>query len=147
MFRWQTSALYIDTRWAEPMSVIQPKTLLSIDDDACTVYAIRVALETTAGWQVLGALSGHEGLAMAVAQLPDVILLDLEMPLMTGMEILSELRTNPATKHIPVVFLTAYPDLAEQCQSAGLGIQAILTKPFNVLTLADQISAALGWTD
>lgn len=147
MFRWQTPALYIDTRWAEPMSVIQPKTLLSIDDDACTVYVIRVALETTTGWQVLGALSGYEGLAMAVAQPPDVILLDLEMPLMTGVEILSELRRNLVTQHIPVIFLTAHPDLAEQHQYGDLDVQAIITKPFDVLTLAHQISAALGWAD
>ncbi|QUY46213.1 response regulator [Acaryochloris marina] len=129
------------------MSIIQPKTLLCIDDDVCTVYVIRVALETTAGWQVLGALSGSEGLTMAIAQPPDAILLDLKMPLMTGMETLLELKKIPTTQNIPIVFLTGRPDLAKQHQYAGLGVQAIITKPFDVLTLAHQISAALDWAD
>lgn len=82
------------------MSTIQLKTLLSIDDDTCTLHVIRIALEAIAGWQIMTAHNGHEGLAMAAAQLPDAILLDLEMPLMTGIETLHELKTNPATQHM-----------------------------------------------
>ncbi len=91
------------------------------------------------------ARSGKEGLARAGAKLPDAILLDVMMPDMDGPATLQQLRTNPATQSIPVIFLTAKVQSADRRRFANLGVQAIISKPFDPLRLAEQISAALGW--
>jgi CheY-like chemotaxis protein len=81
-------------------------TVVAIDDDPLAIELARVNLEP-AGWTVLGAASGQEGLALVRERQPSVVLLDLLMPGMDGFEVVEALRKEPATKTIPVVILTS----------------------------------------
>ncbi len=121
------------------------KRILIIDDEDDIREVAQVSLEAVQGWQVLTVRSGKEGLARAAAERPDAILLDVMMPEMDGPATLQELRANPATESIPVVFLTAKVQPADRRRFASLGVQAVISKPFDPLRLAEQISAALGW--
>jgi len=94
---------------------------------------------------VFTANCGSQGLARAVEVQPDAILLDVMMPGMDGPSTFRELRKDPATAHIPVMLLTAKVQSSDQRRFADLGVQAILFKPFDPMTLSDQISTVLGW--
>jgi CheY-like chemotaxis protein len=120
--------------------------ILIIDDEDDIREVAALSLETVAGWEVLTANSGVQGLARAIEQQPDAVLLDVMMPGMDGPTTFRELRKNPATAHIPVVLLTAKVQSSDQRRFADLGVNAILFKPFDPLTLATQISNALGWS-
>jgi signal transduction histidine kinase/CheY-like chemotaxis protein len=84
----------------------QKHTVVAIDDDPLAIELARVSLEL-AGWTVLGAASGQEGLALIRERQPSVVLLDLLMPGMDGFEVVEALRAEPDTKTIPVVILTS----------------------------------------
>ena len=121
------------------------RRILIIDDEADIREVAALSLETVAGWEVVAASSGAQGLAVAIRELPDAILLDVMMPGMDGPTTFRELRKNPAKAHIPVLLLTAKVQSSDQRRFADLGVEAILFKPFDPLTLYAQIADALGW--
>jgi len=120
--------------------------ILIIDDEDDIREVAALSLQTVAGWDVIMASSGAQGVARASEQHPDAILLDVMMPGMDGPTTFRELRKNPATAGIPVLLLTAKVQGSDQRRFADLGVQAILFKPFDPLTLSAQISSALGWS-
>jgi CheY-like chemotaxis protein len=122
------------------------RLVLIVDDDEHIREVAQVSLEAVAGWQVVTAGSGQEGIARALAEPPDAILLDVMMPEMDGPTTFSKLRGNDVTRHIPVVLLTAKVQAEDKRSFLDLGIDGLITKPFNPMTLADEISRALGWT-
>ena len=103
--------------------------VLLIDDDEDLRFLARKAL-TRAGHTILEACGGDEGLALAAAQVPDLILLDLFMPPPDGFEVLRRLRARPETAAIPVVVLTASGDEESLRRSFELGATDFLAKPF-----------------
>jgi CheY-like chemotaxis protein len=119
--------------------------ILIIDDEEDIRDVAALSLETVAGWEVVVASSGAQGLARAVEHPPDAILLDVMMPGMDGPTTLRELRKNPVTAKIPVLLLTAKVQASDQRRFADLGVEAVLFKPFDPMMLSKQISAALGW--
>jgi CheY-like chemotaxis protein len=119
--------------------------ILIIDDEDDIREVAALSLETVAGWDVVTANSGAQGLLRAAEHLPDAVLLDVMMPGMDGPTTFREIRKNPVTAHIPVILLTAKVQSNDQRRFADLGVNAILFKPFDPLTLAQQISDALGW--
>jgi CheY-like chemotaxis protein len=119
--------------------------ILIIDDEEDIREVAALSLETVAGWEVVSASSGAQGLVRAIEYQPDAILLDVMMPGMDGPTTFRELRNNPATARIPVLLLTAKVQSSDQRRFADLGVEAILFKPFDPLTLATQISGVLGW--
>jgi CheY-like chemotaxis protein len=119
--------------------------ILIIDDEEDIRDVAALSLETVAGWDVVIASSGAQGLARAIEHLPDAILLDVMMPGMDGPTTLRELRKNPVTAKIPVLLLTAKVQASDQRRFADLGVEAVLFKPFDPMTLSTQISAVLGW--
>ncbi len=121
------------------------RKILIIDDEEDIREVASLSLETVAGWEVIKASSGAQGVARAAEHRPDAILLDVMMPGMDGPDTFRELRRNPATAGIPVLLLTAKVQGSDQRRFAGLGVEAVLFKPFDPLTLATQISRALGW--
>ena len=123
------------------------KRILVIDDEADICEIAKVSLQITKQWQVLTASSSEEGVAIAIANQPDVILLDVVMPEVNGFMTLKTLKHNPATRLIPVIMLTATGNIATQQQYAQLGATAILTKPFDPGVLGNQIAAVLGWSE
>lgn len=120
--------------------------ILIIDDEDDIREVAALSLESVAGWEVVTANSGTQGLARAVEQQPDAILLDVMMPGMDGPTTFRELRKNPATANIPVLLLTAKVQANDQRRFADLGVSAILFKPFDPLTLSAQIADVLGWS-
>jgi CheY-like chemotaxis protein len=121
------------------------KHILIIDDEADIREVAQVSLEMVGGWQVSVARSGPEGIALARAVRPDAILLDVMMPDMDGPATFSKLQEDPASRGIPVILLTARVTPGQPSPFAGLGVAAVIGKPFDPMTLANQVSRALGW--
>jgi CheY-like chemotaxis protein len=121
------------------------KRILVIDNEQYIQEVTQICLETVAGWQVITAGSGWEGLSKAESEQPDAILLDLIMPEMDGLMTLEKLQENPQTHQIPIIFLTAKASgTSDTCCGELQGAIAI-AKPFNPLELANQIAEILGW--
>lgn len=127
------------------MEPIIPKRILVIDDEANVRMVVRTCLEILGEWEVLLAASGQEGLLLAQTERPDAILLDVMMPGMDGVAFVRELQAKPELQAIPVVFLTAKAELTQPRQFQALGVRGAIAKPFNPLTLHDQIATSLGW--
>lgn len=123
---------------------LETRHVLIVDDEEDIREIVQLALETMAGWEVLTAESGNEGLVQAQIQQPDAILLDMMMPDMDGFTTLASLQANPATSHIPVIFITAKGKTVDRI-CAELGAIAIIPKPFDPMTLTAQIAHILGW--
>jgi CheY-like chemotaxis protein len=118
--------------------------ILIIDDEPDIREATQLCLEVAKGWEVLTASSSKEGLAKAVSEQPHAVLLDVMMPDMDGLEALERLRTHPATQQIPVILLTAKAQPADLRRFNKLAVFGVITKPYDPLTLADQIAEILG---
>jgi CheY-like chemotaxis protein len=121
------------------------KRVLVIDDEDVVQEVIQGCLEDVGGWETLLASSGSEGLEIAIAKLPDAILLDVSMPDMDGVETFQQLQDNSITKDIPVILLTAKIQPADRARFSQLGIAGLIAKPFDPMTLADRIATSLGW--
>lgn len=124
---------------------MQAKRVLVIDNEEYIREVTQICLETVAGWQVLTAASGREGLVTAEAEQPDAILLDVMMPDMDGITTFQHLQENPATQNIPVILLTAKVQPTDRQRYVSLGMKAAIAKPFNPLELAGQVAKALEW--
>lgn len=123
------------------------RRILIIDDEDDIREVAALSLESVAGWQVLTASSGADGIRTAHAELPDAILMDVMMPAMDGPTTFREMQRSPQIAHIPVLLLTAKVQGVDQRRFAGLGVAGVLFKPFDPLTLAEQMATALGWRD
>ncbi|MFY9936213.1 MAG: response regulator [Silvibacterium sp.] len=123
------------------------RRILIIDDEDDIRQVAALSLEMVAGWEVVTASSGTQGIRRAQDEKPDAILLDVMMPGMDGPTTFQELRKIPGIARIPVILLTAKVQGADQKRFANLGVSAVLFKPFDPLTLAQQMSDALGWKD
>ncbi|HEY9897192.1 MAG TPA: response regulator [Candidatus Sericytochromatia bacterium] len=121
------------------------KRILIIDDEETIQTVVQFGIQMSAGWDVLLASSGAQGIAIAQTEQPDVILLDVVMPAMDGLATFKVLQSHLATKHIPVIFLTAKVQTAEKHQFNTLGSSGVITKPFNALHLPEQIARILHW--
>lgn len=106
------------------------KKILVIDDEADFVTLVAIRLQK-AGYAVSFASEGNAGLAKAKAEKPDLILLDVLMPGLTGLETLRQLRGDPETRRIPVVMLSAKGDTDFILKAQELGCSDYLTKPFD----------------
>ena len=117
--------------------------ILVVDDEADIRRVARLSLTRLGGMEVVEAASGPEALQQARSSAPDAILLDVMMPGMDGPAVLLALRAEPATAGIPVVFLTAKAMTSEVERLQGLGAVGVLTKPFDPVTLAQDLRTAL----
>ena len=113
-------------------------SILAIDDHAEVLTFIRQALRSS-GWTVSTAATPHEGLSMAKAMLPNVILCDAAMPKMSGPEVIRLLKEDASTAHIPIVLITGAAD-ADLFQHVPW--TNYLSKPFTVEELRDAIYSA-----
>lgn len=117
--------------------------VLLIDDEADIRRIARLGLARVGRMDVEEAASGKEGLRKAQEDKPDVILLDVMLPGLDGPSTLAALRSNASTADIPVVFLTAKAMTSEVERLMGLGAVGVVTKPFDPMTLADDLRALL----
>jgi CheY-like chemotaxis protein len=122
-----------------------PRRVLMIDDEDDIREVAALSMEGVAGWHVLVASSAREGLRLALSEHPDAILLDVMMPEIDGPSTFRMLQDCEETRDIPVIFLTAKAQTAEQRALLALGSRGLITKPFDPLTLPAQIESLLGW--
>jgi CheY-like chemotaxis protein len=121
------------------------RRILIIDDEEDIRAVAALSLESVAGWEVITACSGAQGITTAIAEQPDAILMDVMMPAMDGPTTFREMQKYTEIAHIPVILLTAKVQGVDQRRFAGLGVAGVLFKPFDPMTLAEQMSTALGW--
>jgi len=117
--------------------------VLIIDDEDDIRRVARLSLARIGGMDVIEAASGRDGLRLAEAEQPDVVLLDVMMPGLDGPSTLAALRAAPATARLPVVFLTAKAMPSEQERLRALGAAGVLTKPFDPMRLPGDLEALL----
>jgi CheY-like chemotaxis protein len=116
-------------------------TVLVVDDDPVIVNLLQVNFEIE-GYEVLSATSGSAGLAHAQLGEPDVIVLDVMMPGLDGIEVARRLRADPRTRQIPIILLSAKAQSADV--QAGLAVaDAYITKPFEPLELLERVATVL----
>lgn len=116
------------------------ETVLIVEDDASLRLAMTKALRA-AGYAVLTAKDGDEGLAVALSELPDCVLLDVMMPGRNGYEVLAELRERDAD--LPIVMITAKGEEADKVRGLELGADEYVVKPIGVAELQARVGAAL----
>lgn len=104
----------------------QPKILI-VDDEHLNIEVLCDVLEDDA--ELLFALNGETALQLVQEEMPDIILLDVMMPDMDGYEVCRRLKENPATAHIPVIFVTALSQVADETKGLELGATDFITKP------------------
>ena len=119
------------------------KQVLVVDDDQNIREVVSMCLHKLKGWDVLTAASGQEGLNGIEIKNPDVIILDVMMPEMDGLAFLRRLRSNPDTKQIPVILLTANRYLPDKSLLTELGVVETISKPFLPVNLVRQIDKVL----
>lgn len=117
--------------------------VLIVDDEADIRRIGELSLQSVAGWDVLLAESGAQGLESAKAQNPDLILMDMMMPEMDGLTTLHELRRDPDLERTPVVFMTAKVQRDEISRYLEAGALGVVQKPFDPMTLPDEIRKML----
>lgn len=118
--------------------------LVVCDDDPVIRYLLEVVLAKRAGHTVV--VVGHpDAVAPAVVEhAPDLVVLDYVMPDRSGRDVVDELRADPATAAVPVVYLTGRSDLGDDADLAAIGVVGIVEKPFDTSTLASQLAEMLG---
>ncbi len=123
----------------------QTRKVLVVDDDDVIRELATVALEVVGGWAVLTAGNGHQAQELAEREHPDVVLLDVMMPGRDGPETVAALSEDPRTHSIPVVFLTAKHGDVDDGLAKAPNLAGVIAKPFDPMTLAEQIRTLLGW--
>ena len=117
------------------------KLILCVDDDTFTLSSLKEALSVR--YKVMLALDPDTGINLAIKHLPDLIMLDINMPGMSGIDAAELLRQVPSTKEIPIVFLSAYDTDLEKKRAAVLNAAAFLGKPCSLKEVCDTVDAVL----
>ena len=118
------------------------KLILVVDDEIAVRMICSFNLEA-AGLEVMEAVDGDEALAAVRERRPDLVLLDVMMPKRDGWAVAAELRADPRTRDLPIVFLTARVDDADRRRAHQLGVVGYITKPFDPIALAAQLEEIL----
>jgi two-component system phosphate regulon response regulator PhoB len=123
-----------------------PRTVLIVDDHGPLRAVCRVNLER-AGFRVLEAGDGDEALVSIKAERPDLILLDIMMPRVSGWEVAAELLSDRSTDSIPIIFISARGGIGDRVRAFELGAHEYLTKPFDPTGLAGTVNTVLDEID
>ncbi|MEP6757296.1 MAG: response regulator [Chthonomonadales bacterium] len=95
------------------------------------------------GYEVLIAMDGEQGIAVATSELPDIVLMDMSLPLMDGWEATKRLKANPETSHIPIIALTAHAMSSDRTKALEAGCNDYDTKPIEMDRLLEKIEALI----
>jgi two-component system cell cycle sensor histidine kinase/response regulator CckA len=117
-------------------------TILAVDDTSESL-ALLVRLLTSAGYQVHPADSGELALAAVAANLPDLILLDVRMKGVDGLEVCRQLKARPESRHIPIILISAFADVSDWVEGLRLGAADYITKPFQPVELLTRVKTHL----
>ena len=121
------------------IGVMEIRKVLLAEDEEDIQKVARMSLQFQGHWEVVVASNGEECLSKVGAERPDLILLDAMMPRMDGYETCRRLKADPATRDIPIIFLTAKAQESEIRKGLELGAVGYLVKPFDPMRLAAQI--------
>jgi CheY-like chemotaxis protein len=121
----------------------RPARLLVVEDNETNMMIFRDILNA-AGYAVLEAASAEDAFAMARSQVPDLILMDIQLPGMDGLEAVRTLRKDPATSSIPIVALTAHAMSGHREQALQAGCSGYITKPIRSREFREQVASYLG---
>lgn len=121
----------------------RPATILIVDDNAQNLELLEAYLEELPGARVVTATNGQDALAKVAIERPDLILLDIMMPKLSGFEVCKQLKADPATKHIFIILVTALHEMGDQERGAEMGADDFLTKPVNRVDLLSRIAGLL----
>lgn len=125
------------------MTCLMPKPkILVIEDERALVEVLSYNLERE-GFEVLVAHDGQEGLRQAQLKLPDLVVLDLMLPLKPGLEVCRELRMGPRTREIPIVMVTAKTEESDELVGFATGADDYVTKPYSMKVLIQRIKKEL----
>jgi two-component system cell cycle response regulator DivK len=116
--------------------------ILIVDDNAQNLKLARVLL-TAEGYEVLTAVNGEDALALLESSAPRLILMDLQLPGVDGLELTRQLKENPAHRHIVIVALTAYAMKGDQEKALVAGCDAYMSKPINTAALPKLVADLL----
>jgi CheY-like chemotaxis protein len=122
------------------------KTVLLVDDDQNIRFVAQMSLEGLTSWEVMAAESGPDALKQVEGKTPDVILLDMMMPGMDGPATFAKLKERPELASVPIIFMTAKVQTHEIASYRQLGAAGVITKPFDPMSLADEIRQIVGKT-
>ncbi len=103
--------------------------VLYVEDNDDNVYMLKMRLELLGDFEVVAAEDGEKGCAMALSERPDIILMDLEMPVVDGWEATRRLKEDPQTRDIPIIALSAHALAGEREKALGAGCDEFDTKP------------------
>ncbi|NHZ62907.1 hybrid sensor histidine kinase/response regulator [Massilia genomosp. 1] len=134
----------------EPKAASAPRadhTLLYVEDNPANLKLVQEIVRYRPDLHLLTAPDGHLGIEMAKAHLPDVILMDLNLPCVSGADALKELRSDPRTAHIPVIALTASAMPRDVERGLASGFARYLTKPINIDEFNEAIDTTLAFAD
>ena len=116
--------------------------ILAVDDQPDNIELL-TDIVAALGYQVITAYNGPQALAAVKTETPDLILLDVNMPGMSGFEVVSALKSNVETSSIPIIMLTALSDVKHRVEGLGLGAEDYVTKPFSARELVARIETRL----
>lgn len=118
------------------------KTVLVIEDNEQNLYLVNFILGRH-GYGVRAARDGVSGIDMAAADIPDVILLDIQLPLMDGYDVARQLRANPRLSQVPIIAVTSYAMAGDREKAIEAGCDGYIEKPINPDTFMAQVEAYL----
>jgi two-component system cell cycle response regulator DivK len=122
---------------------MSPRTILVADDEPDN-RAIMAAALTASGYKVCQAADGEEAVAAALRELPDLILLDMAMPRVSGWEAVRRIKAMPQTRHIPVFAFTAYALAGDELKAKEAGCDGYVSKPCVPKDVIEKIRAKVG---
>jgi two-component system sensor histidine kinase/response regulator len=125
---------------AEPKEPTRP-TVLLVDDQVLNIELLHQPLSPY--YKILAARSGERALEVCAAAFPDLVLLDVEMPGLDGFEVCRQLQANPATRGIPVIFVTSHNDAASEIRGLGVGAVDFISKPINAAIVVARVRTQL----
>ncbi|MEI8395284.1 MAG: phosphate regulon transcriptional regulator PhoB [Rhodospirillaceae bacterium] len=124
------------------MTTVQKPHILVVEDEIAIVEMLRYNLEKE-GFRTLAAGDGEEAVLLAIEHKPSLILLDLMLPLLPGLEVCRQLRRNPATRDTPIIMLTARAEETDKIRGLNAGADDYIAKPFSPAELMARVRAVL----
>jgi two-component system cell cycle response regulator DivK len=121
---------------------MRQRVVLSVEDNPANRRIVRDLFEKS-GYLVIEATSGEEGVALAARERPDVILMDVQLPRMSGYDAARAVKANPELRHIPIIAVTSYALSGDQEKVLEAGCDDYVTKPFRPRLLLEKVERVL----
>jgi two-component system, cell cycle response regulator DivK len=109
---------------------VSGKTILHVEDNEFNLKIVRQLLSRTS-YRLIEAINGEEGVATAQHELPDLILMDIQLPKLSGLDATRQLRADPRTANIPIIVITSFALSGDSDKAKGAGASAYVTKPYS----------------